>query len=139
MRVLIGTLFAVLLLASPAFAQHPCDVASPPSVSTKSPFTVGACFSNKDVDGNPSPITALKVFIDGVLVKTQAAPPAVGAPNAAGLSYYTTTGVAASKGARVLTVTVVTADGESDPSTAYNFSVVGGKPGKPVGPRVVSN
>jgi hypothetical protein len=130
-------LLAVLALPALLEAQtHPCDTA-PASVSTKSPFTVGICFDGKDIDGNPTTPTALKVFVDGVLVKTQPSPVPSGPANAAGLSYYTTTGVAAPKGtSRSLTVTIVTADGESDPSVAYTFSVVGAKPSKPVRARV---
>jgi hypothetical protein len=132
-------LFVICLLALPSVvqAQHPCDVTSPASVQTKSPPTAfGACWDGKDVDGNAATPTALKVFIDGTVVKTVNNPTPSGAPNAAGLSYYSTSGVAVSKGARVLTVVIATADGDSDPSTAYTFSVVGGKPSKPVGARV---
>jgi hypothetical protein len=131
---------ALLFLAVPvvAQAQHPCDTTAPASVQTKSPPTAfGACWDGKDVDGNAATATALKVFVDGTLVKTVANPVPAGPANAAGLSYYSTSGVAVAKGnGRVLTVTMVTADGESDPSLAYTFQVVGGKPSKPVAARV---
>lgn len=114
---------------------HPCDTATPAAVATRTGFTVGACADGKDIDGVATTLTAIRVFIDGVLVRV-AAPVAAGPANAAGLTYYTVTGVTASKGARELTVTVVSADGESDPSTVYTFSVVGAKPSKPHGARV---
>lgn len=127
--------FVVLALPSLALAQtDPCPATTSP-VSTRSGFTAGACHDGKDIDGAAATVTSLKILIDGVVVKT-VANPVPSAPNAAGLSYYSTTGVAASKGARVLTVVIGTADGDSDPSTAYAFSVVGGKPSKPVGARV---
>lgn len=127
---------ALLALPSVAFAQHPCDTTTPASVSTRSGFTAGACWDGKDVDGVAATATALKVFIDGTLVKTVANPVPSGAANAAGLSYFSTTGVAASKGARSLTVVIATADGDSDPTTAYTFSVTGGKPSRPLAARV---
>ena len=134
---LILALVAFLALQAVAQAQHPCDTTNPASVQTKSPpVAFGACWNGKDVDGVTVAATALKVFVDGTLVKTVANPTPAGAANAAGLFYYSTSGVAVSKGARVLTVVIATADGDSDPSTAYNFSVVGGKPSQPVGARV---
>lgn len=122
------------LLALGLLQTHPCDV-TPQPVQTKSGFTVGACHSGKDEDGNPATLTAVKVFIDGTLVRT-ATPAASGAPNATGLTYYTIANVAASRGSHTLTVTVVSADGESVPSDPYTFSVVGGKPAKPHGARL---
>lgn len=134
---LLFAVVAFLALPAMAQAQHPCDTTSPASVQTKSPPTAfGACWDGKDVDGVAAVATSLKVLVDGVVVKTVANPTPAGAANAAGLSYYSTSGVAVSKGARVLTVVISTVDGDSDPSTAYTFQVVGGKPSKPVGARV---
>lgn len=140
LRLVLLCVLALCVLPTEAAAQaHPCDTVTPPPVVTKTGFTVGICHNGKDDDvpAQPVVLTAMKVFIDGVLVKTVTLPTPTGAANAAGLSYYTTSGVVASKGpARSLTVTFVSADGESDLSTAYTFSVVGGKPSKPVGARV---
>jgi archaellum component FlaG (FlaF/FlaG flagellin family) len=128
--------FVLLAGAAPAFAQHPCDTLSPATVSRKSPVTTGVCWNEKDEDGVAATATSIKVFIDGTLAKTVSSPAPTGAANAAGLFYFQVTGLAVSKGTRSLTFTVVTVDGESDPSTAFTFSVVGGKPSKPVAARV---
>jgi len=130
-------LLVLLLVSLPSLAQaqHPCDL-TPAPVSTKTGFIAGACHDGKDVDGVPATVTSLKILIDGAVAKTVVNPVPAGAPNTAGLSYYATTGVAAPKGARVLTVVIGTADGDSDPSTPYSFQVVGGKPSKPVAARV---
>jgi hypothetical protein len=129
-------ILSFVLLAAPAFAQHPCDTLAPATVSRKSPVTAGVCWDQKDVDGVAATATSIKVFIGGTLAKTVTNPTPTGAANAAGLFYFQVTGLAVSKGTPSLTFTVVTVDGESDPSTAFTFSVTGGKPSKPVGARV---
>jgi len=127
----------VFTMALPSFASaqaHYCD-SPPPTVTTKSPPTAfRACWNQKEEDGVTAAVaTSIDWLVDGVVVKTSTNPQPAGAANAAGLFEYRTTGVAIPKGARVLTAVVKTADGSADPSVAYNFSVVGGKPSKLVG------
>jgi len=137
MKSVLLALALLVVSATSVFAQHPCDTVTPTcGLSKKSPITVGVCTDQKDVDGNPATLTSEKVFIDGVLTKTVANPAPSGAANAAGLFYFPVSGVAVPRGAHAVTFTFVSVDGESDPSAACNFSIVGGKPTKPVGARV---
>ena len=124
------------LLALALQTPHPCDV-TPVPVDTKVPFAAGVCWSGLDTDGNPSsPLTALRVLVDGTLVATVPNPTPEGAANAAGESFYRVPGLSVPKGARVLTVVVVNAEGESVPSDGYSFRVIGAPPAKPGKPRV---
>lgn len=130
-------MIAPILLAALLQTAHPCDE-TPVTVTTRSPFTAGVCWSGLDEpDGNPSaPALELRVYLDGVLVQAVANPTPDGPPNAEGLSFYRVAGLAASRGARVLTFTVVNEVGESLPSDPFPFTVVGGKPAKPTKARV---
>lgn len=135
MRVILSV-FVLLLLPALASAQHPCDVNPTANVNTKSPVPGGVCWNQKDEEGVAATATALKVFVSGSLKTTIPNPVPVGAANGAGLFYYRTPDLTFTKGANAISYTFVTADGESDASAAYTFSVVGGKPSKPVGARV---
>lgn len=130
-------LTVLLCLSGTAYAQaHPCDV-TPVSVDTKVPFAAGVCWNGLDTDGNPSsPLVALRVLVDGVVVATVADPVPDGPASATGEVFYRVPGLTVPKGARVLTFVVVNAEGESVPSDAYTFRVIGAPPSKPGKPRV---
>jgi hypothetical protein len=146
MRILFS-LCVALVLASPVFAQSiDCNDLNPPSVSTKNPpAEYRVCWSGKDDQGvayAAADVTAWKVFVNGVLVKTVANPLAVAeTANAAGLRLFKTPGTGAlsiPKGSDVVTYTFVTSDGETEASAGYTFQVKG-TPAKPVGGRVVGS
>jgi hypothetical protein len=146
MRVLV-TLIVALFVASPVFAQSTdCNDLTPPSVSTKNPpAEYRVCWSGKDDQGvayAAADVTAWKVFVNGVLVKTVANPLSVAeTANASGLRLFKTPGTGAlaiPKGSDVVTYTFVTSDGESEASAGYTFQVRG-TPARPVGGRVVGS
>lgn len=86
MKKTVLILAALLLLSSPALAQHPCDT-TPVSVATVTvgqPFTVGACYNNRDKDGLPVVGTvSYRLYRNGVLIPGN--PTTIGStPNAQG-------------------------------------------------------
>lgn len=140
MRRLIGGV--VLLVVSgvtslgPVLAQtHPCDLTITPNPQLTSPVRAGFCHDGRDAEGNSTTITAFRVRFNGAVV-FDGPLAAIGAPNAAGLSFFETAPIGVSRGNISVTVSAVSADGEGAQSSPFVFGVVGAVPSTPTRPRV---
>lgn len=150
MKKWLVCLVALILstVAVPVSAQSlDCDNLNPASVQTKNPpAEYRVCWPVKDDQGvayTAAEVTAWKILVNGVVVKTVANPLSVAeTANAAGLRLFKTPGTGAlaiPKGADVVTYVFVTStDGETEASAGYTFQVRG-TPARPVGGRVVGS
>jgi hypothetical protein len=122
--------FALTLLSSAAYAQHPCDLPAQTAPTKGSKF--GWCASPNDEDGVPNGSFNFKVFVDGTVRTTWTnATPSNPTPNGAGLLYFEF-GVPPGIGRGIHQVSVVQFNeiGDSLPSNIAQWQI-GGKPIKP--------
>jgi len=105
-----------LLVATSVSAQtpHPCDVTPAPNpVVVGRTFTVGFCHNGKDLNGDPTTVTAFKIYLDGAVVLTWSNPtPSSPTPNSKGYVLYLAPQIPIGRGAHTFAVTGVNVDGE---------------------------
>jgi hypothetical protein len=133
-------LVMLLAMASPAFAQtHPCDITPTPNPILSGPVKAQWCSDGKGPSGAPSPVTLVKVFLDG-----NATPTWTGAPvqvtstaNAAGFKLYESALFTVPKGTHVITVVQSNSTGDGIPSLPFSFGLQDELPGTVIQLRVV--
>lgn len=139
MKRLLLALGVLALFAAPAAAQtHPCDIT--PAVVDVQPnvvFGVGFCLDLKDGAGNPVSIDTIKVSLDGTQVFNAPLQP-IGAPNAAGLSYFETpkTFKVTTNGQHTVTVIAASLLGGDSAATPLSFAAKALPPNPATKPRI---
>ena len=99
-----------LLVSTPAAAQvHPCDEPLPNNPQLAAPVMVGLCHDLKDVNGNTTTLSEVRVFLDGQLSPfLTGTPTQVGTtPNGGGLFYFVTPSFSPTRGGHTVVVNVV--------------------------------
>jgi hypothetical protein len=127
----------ILLVAGTASAQtHPCDV-TPTSnpVITKKTVVVGFCHDQKDLNGDPTTLTAVKIQMDGTLVNWTNPTPTSATANAAGKWYYEAPSIQVNRGTHAVTVVVSDLDGDSAATATFPFTTKGPGPKVATDPR----
>lgn len=128
------SLLALLLMPTMASAQtvHPCDVVPVPDQNFAGQVKVQYCHTDKDVNGQPTVITQVKVYIDGNTTPTLTQAPVLVTPvaSATGFRLYETAYLTLPKGKHTVQAVLVNAGGSADkaPVPPFPFALVDGLP-----------
>lgn len=129
--ILVVAGLAMLALASPAQAQtHPCDVVPTQNITLSGPVKAQFCSAGLDVDGVPTSLVTVKVYVDGNTTPTVTGVPVVvtATPNATGERLYEAAYMTLSKASHTVKVTLSNATTEGPASLPFVFALVDGAP-----------